>query len=238
MTDSPVPPSGLPGDDVGAHYRVSRQRFIELVRTLDPSQLDLAVPACPGWTVRDVLGHVAAIADDALNGRLAGIPSDAQTADQVRRSGELSVENLLARWEQQSEEFESILTSVGGQLAPAAIDVATHEQDIRGATGQPGQRANQTLLWSIPRLVGRFQERLAEADLAPVRVVIDGEPMAEGVAGGLSLETTAFEAFRGILGRRSADQVRALSWSRNPGAALAAFFAFGPATVDIIEESL
>ena len=236
MTDAAGGSGAVLGDDVGAHYRACRTRFIELVRSLDQSEVDIAVPSCPGWTVRDVLGHVAAIPDDALHGRLAGIPDDVQTADQVRRSRELTIEDLLVRWEQQSEQFEPILTSVGLPLAAAAIDVATHEQDVRGATGRPGHRANDTLRWSISRLVRRFHERLAEANLAPVRVVIDGDVLSEGSPDGLRLEATSFEVFRSFLGRRSADQVRGLTWSDDPGDVLGAFFVFGPAANDIVEK--
>jgi uncharacterized protein (TIGR03083 family) len=215
--------------DVGVHYRTSRERFMALIRELTPEELATPVPACPGWSVSDVLGHVAGITDDALHGRMKGIPDDTQTADQVARSSQLTVEALLDRWEQQAPDFQAVLTSVGPSIAPAAIDVAVHEQDIRGALGKPGSRYNATIAWALPMIVHGFERRLASAGLPAVRVDVEGEIMAEGVPDGPVLRITQFEAFRAFLGRRTLDEVAAYAWSNPPSSAcLQQFFVFGP----------
>jgi uncharacterized protein (TIGR03083 family) len=215
--------------DVGVHYRTSRERFTALIRELTPEELNASVPACPGWSVRDVLGHVSGITDDAVNGRMKGIPDDAQTADQVERSRQLTVEALLDRWEQQAPDFQAVLTSVGPSLAPAAIDVAVHEQDVRGALGKPGSRYNATIAWALPMIVHGFERRLGKAGLSPVRVNVEGEIMADGETDGPVLRITQFEAFRAFLGRRTLDEVAAYAWSTPPSSAcLQQFFVFGP----------
>jgi hypothetical protein len=185
--------------------------------------------------VRDVLGHVAGITDDALHGRIKGIPDDAQTADQVARSAQLTVDELLTRWEAQSPDFQAVLTSVGPSLAPAAIDVAAHEQDIRGALGKPGSRYNATIAWALPMMMHGFTRRAANAGLPPVRVEVEGEVMAEGVPDGVVLQISQHEAFRALLGRRSFEQVASYDWSSDPGALLQVFFTFGPASENIYD---
>ena len=221
--------------DVGVHYRTSRERFTAFILELSPTELATAVPSCPGWSVRDVLGHVAGITDDALHGRIKGIPDDAQTADQVSRSAQLSVDEVMTRWETQSPDFQAVLTSVGPSLAPAAIDVAAHEQDIRGALGQPGSRYNATIAWALPMMIYGFTRRVEKAGLPSVRVEVEGEVMAEGVPGGLVLRISQHEAFRSLLGRRSLEQVATYDWSGDPGAILQVFFTFGPAAEKIYD---
>ncbi len=56
-----------------------------LVMSLGAQDLDAQVPACPAWTVKDVVAHLVATAEDVMAGRLADIPTDEFTADQVAR---------------------------------------------------------------------------------------------------------------------------------------------------------
>jgi hypothetical protein len=202
--------------DVGVHYRTSRERFTALIRELSPDELATAVPSCPGWSVRDVLGHVAGITDDALHGRIKGIPDDAQTAEQVERAAPLSVDELITRWETQSLDFQAVLTSVG-------------------PSGKPGSRYNATIAWALPMMMYGFARRVENAGLAPVRVEVEGEVMADGEPDGLVLKISQHEAFRSLLGRRSREQVATYGWSADPGDVLQVFFIFGPATENIYD---
>ncbi|HET7246492.1 MAG TPA: maleylpyruvate isomerase N-terminal domain-containing protein [Streptosporangiaceae bacterium] len=54
--------------DLAGMYRETRERLAGLVAGLDEAQLGTPVPACPGWSVADVVGHLAAIPEDALAG--------------------------------------------------------------------------------------------------------------------------------------------------------------------------
>ena len=121
--------------EVAEHYRTARLRITELVLSLDDDDLARAVPACPGWTVHDVVSHITGVADDALNGRMDGVATDPWTAAQVERGRDVPTADLLDRWTEQAAVFESF------PLPPqAVIDLTTHEQDIRGAVDQPGAR--------------------------------------------------------------------------------------------------
>jgi len=118
--------------DLAGMYRETRERLTDLVAGLDEAQLGTPVPACPGWSVADVVGHLAAIPEDALAGRLTGPPSEAQTAAQVARFRGRPVAQTLAGWADLGPRFEEIVAAF--EVFPAVIDVASHEQDIRGAT--------------------------------------------------------------------------------------------------------
>ena len=84
--------------DLAAMYRETRERLAGLVAGLDEVQLGIPVPACPGWSVADVIGHLAAIPEDALAGRLTGPPSEAETAVQVGRFRGRPMAQTLAGW--------------------------------------------------------------------------------------------------------------------------------------------
>ena len=57
-----------PGPDLAVLYRTTRERVTGLVTGLDGATLGTPVAACPAWAVRDVVAHLAAIAEDALAG--------------------------------------------------------------------------------------------------------------------------------------------------------------------------
>src|SRR5215469_18519764 len=110
--------------DLAGLYHETRLRLSDLVAGLDEAALTTEVPACPGWAVRDVLAHLTAIPEDALAGRLTGVPDEAFTADQVARFADVSVPEMLTRWSAAAPRFEEVVQ--GFQIWPAVIDVASH----------------------------------------------------------------------------------------------------------------
>ena len=56
----------MPEPDLPRLYRDTRERVAGLLAGLDETALAANVPACPRWSVRDVLAHLAAIAEDAM----------------------------------------------------------------------------------------------------------------------------------------------------------------------------
>jgi uncharacterized protein (TIGR03083 family) len=215
--------------DLAAMYRDSRQRLTGLVAGLDEAQLGTPVPACPGWSVADVIGHLAAIPEDALAGRLTGPPSEAETAVQVERFRGRPITQTLAGWTDLAPRFEEIVAAF--DVVPAVIDVASHEQDIRGAVGQPGARdtevIHQLARWLVTRLRTPVPLRVTVGD-ARFHVGPEGDPALE-------LTTTWYEAFRWRMGRRSRSQLAALDWSGDPAPVLDHLVIFGPAASDVIE---
>ena len=96
--------------DLAGAYADARRRLRELLAGLDETALAAQVPACPAWTVRDVVAHVTGVAADAAGGtyfsgaadawsdiRLAAA-RDVWTAGQVQSRRDRPVEALVAEW--------------------------------------------------------------------------------------------------------------------------------------------
>jgi uncharacterized protein (TIGR03083 family) len=216
--------------DLASLYRDTRERLTDVIAGLDSAAHGAEVPACPGWAVRDVLAHLTAIPEDAIAGRLTDIPTEEFTADQVARFAGVPVAEMLTRWSASAPQFEEVVQAF--RIWPAVIDVASHEQDIRGALGLAGARQCAAITQTAPLLASlldlpvpvRIATERGEYDVGPA----DGEPE-------LTLSTSEFEMFRWRMGRRSLAQLAAMDWSGNPSAILGKLTVFGPATSDIVE---
>jgi uncharacterized protein (TIGR03083 family) len=210
-------------------YGDSRGRLLSLVSGLDERGLASPVPACPGWSVRDVVGHLTAVGEDVLEGRLTGPPSSEQTAAQVARFAERPFDAVLARWADVAPGFEEVID--GFEVWPAVLDVATHEQDIRGAIGVPGGRDTDVVRLGADRLLTWLQPPVA------LRVVTEDQTyeLGPGGAAPVVLRTGRFEALRWRLGRRSRRQLAQLDWTGDPSPVLDHLVVFGPAATDIDE---
>jgi len=215
--------------DLAQLYRNTRERLTALVAGLDEQALATPVPACPGWQVQDVVAHLAAIVEDALAGRLTGPPSEAETAVQVARYKGRPMLQTLDGWTAGAPRFEEVISAL--DIPPAVIDVASHEQDIRGALGRPGARDCP----AVQQMAGWLLQGLRTP--VPVRITVEDAEFRIGPSGDpvLGLRTTRFEAFRWRMGRRSRDQLAALDWSGDPAPVLDHLVVFGPARTDIIE---
>ena len=227
-------PARPPETDLGAHYAATRARVTALLRGADEACADTPVPACPGWTVHDVVAHLVGNIEDGVAGRIQGIPTEALTTEQVDRHRDDPLPDLLETWEELSPLFEAALQE--GRIWPAMIDAVTHEHDIRAAVGQPGDRDDETLVVVSRALAGSVR--------APARVVVafaDGDQVTTGDGDGTEadadyeLRTSAFELVRLRMGRRSRAQVTALDWSRDPAPILDHLFVFGPSPVAQVE---
>ena len=93
-------------------YLFAQRSFATLAAGFSDDEWATPVPCCPGWTVRDVLSHVAGIPDDVLAGRLDGVATDPWTAAQVERNRDLAVADLLARWNDQTPGFAAAMQSM------------------------------------------------------------------------------------------------------------------------------
>lgn len=221
----------MPAPDLAELYRDGHDRFAGLVRELSAQELAAPVPACPQWLVRDVVAHLAGVAQDVATGNLDGAPGPAWTAEHLRRAGDTPVPVLLERWEQHAPAVRAMLAENPRRWA-TPLDVASHEQDIRGAVGRPGARDNSTIRVLTDGLVGWLDVP------APLLVRIeDGDEVQVGPDDGepVVLTTTRFEAFRWRLGRRSRGQLAAMDWSGDPEPFLDHLYVFGPSPVAIVE---
>jgi uncharacterized protein (TIGR03083 family) len=219
--------------DLARLYMDTHERLHSLVAGLDDAAASTNVPACPRWSVHDVLAHLAATAQDAVEGRLTGPPSEEETAVQVGRLKDQDLREVLALWVANAPTFSQLLAAF--DVWPGVVDVASHEQDIRGALGLPGARDTEVIQLCADNLLSRLDSPV------PLRVLVEdaefrvGPEQADGQDTGLSLRTSRFDAFRWRMGRRSRAQLVALDWSDDPTPLLDHLVVFGPAASDIIE---
>ncbi|HEX3547413.1 MAG TPA: maleylpyruvate isomerase family mycothiol-dependent enzyme, partial [Mycobacterium sp.] len=144
-------------------YQETRKRIIALAA--DDAAWGAAVAACPGWTVRDVVAHLAAVAEDWVGGRRSGPPTDEQTAAQIARFGGRDVTEILAAWADSAAQLDRMAETAG--VEPPLGDIACHEHDIRGALGRPGARDSSAVGYSTDRLLTNLRTP------APLRVTVE-----------------------------------------------------------------
>jgi uncharacterized protein (TIGR03083 family) len=210
-------------------YQETKERITALVSGLDDAAWRTAVAACPGWRVRDVVAHLAAVAEDWASGRLAAPATDEETAAQVARFRGYDVAGILASWTDASAQLHHLAATAG--LEPPLGDIVVHEHDIRGALGRPGARDSA----AVRRISDELMTMLEPP--VPLRVTVEDAQHRSGPDGGaeIQLHTTRFEALRWRTGRRSRAQLAAMDWSGDPAPVLDHLYIFGPAGADLIE---
>jgi uncharacterized protein (TIGR03083 family) len=212
-------------------YERAHHRIYSL---LDASSAPVEVPTCPGWTVKDVVAHLAGF----FSAYRSGDPKEAFSPDwgdrEVRARQDRSLQECLAEWSDSLENPGDLFES---HLGPVAVsDVLAHEQDIRTALQQPGASDDENIVSAIEMGLSFVDKKAEAAGLPSLRVVTDevdkkigqGEPAA-------TLRTSTFELFRALHGRRTIDQVRALDWDGDPDPWMSVFFLFGPADQQVEE---
>jgi uncharacterized protein (TIGR03083 family) len=208
---------------VGSAYRDCRQRITGLVDGLDVRRAATAVPACPGWSVHDVVAHLSGGIADALAGRLEGAGSDAWTAAQVEQRREMPLAEVVREWTTNAPAVEALMDGAGAIGRQAVADVVNHEHDIRGALGCPGARRSEAVMIGLGFVVDRLLWTAAELDLALGIECADGTRFGADPAD-ITLTGEPFELLRAITGRRSVEQLRAMRWQGDGDAAIPAFW--------------
>lgn len=207
-------------------YQDTRERILAVV---GPGDWSTAVPACPGWSVRDVVAHVAGVAEDWVSGLRSRPPNDAETAAQVARFNGRDVDSIVTVWNSAAAQLDKLAESEGVN-APLA-DLVVHEHDIRGAIAQPGERDSAAVTCASDQLLTGLRTPtplLVTVEDAEYHCGPDGSPE-------MQLRTTRFEAIRWRTGRRSPSQLAAMDWSADPAPLLDHLYLFGPAAADLVE---
>ena len=203
-------------------YERSRARLTALVSNDDDA--GVAVPACPGWTVGDVLAHVVGLAADAVADRLEGYATDSWTSAQVDGRRGRSVADLIDEWEAATPQFRAVVgdpersTHTFGPLPVVAMyDLLTHEHDVRVALGRPGRPDGDAVALALKAAIGSLRFLLADAP-RPLRVEATGVRSWDVGTGDdpVVVEAEAFDLWRAFTGRRTRDEVRGFAWSGDP----------------------
>ena len=220
---------------LGDLYRDGRERFIGVVSDADPGT---PVPACPGWTVKDVLAHVAGIPADILAGRLDGVATDPWTAAQVDARRDSSIADIAAEWHETGAQVDTMVDSFGPTGAQLLFDLTTHELDVRAAVGASFPDALPVYDVALDFVMHNLAAGVV-GDGGPLRIDADDASWSLGGDGApkATLTTTKRELIRAVAGRRSRAQITAMDWNGDPMPFLDVF-ASGPFTfpaTDLIE---
>ena len=241
--------------ELGSTYERVRTRIIGLVRDGD---LTTVVPACPEWTVHDLLSHLTGNCADILEGNLDGAATPEWTAAQVTARRDRSTGDVIEEWNDVGARIAQMMDDFPGRTASQVIaDISTHEHDIRGAFGAPDARGSAALMIGVDFIATTFFSvglSVHEAGPLEVRagecawtlgtggpppndpdgllreVVWQGAdaPSPTKASSGV-LSVNPFEFFRALTGRRSPAQIRAFAWTVDPDPFLPAF-GYGPFT--------
>ena len=202
-------------------YRQVVARVGELVENAPDAEMEIAVPACPDWTVRQVVAHLAGLAQDWVDGNLASYGSTEWTASQVSRFERQPMPDLLRAWTENAAKFGSLdRAPLGGTPAMWAFgDAVVHEADLRAVLAPGTQVPADSLALGLKAAIARWRAELGNAEVAPLDIVAtDMRTWRVGVADETpnTVTTTGYELFRFLFGRRSRVQVEGWEWSCDP----------------------
>jgi hypothetical protein len=179
----------------------------ELAASLGPSDLHRAVPACPAWTVSDLIAHVVSMPAAIGNGESPPGPVTDWLQSLVESRRDQTVGALTEEWLSLDSSISAILRGPGGVLFG---DLAVHEHDLRGAVGAADHGALEVEVM-LPRTLAGFAKPLRQAGLGSMAVRHDDRVWrSHDAEPGWTLEVTPWEATRAVNSRRTADELRAL----------------------------
>ncbi|AKN16975.1 hypothetical protein MHAE_01595 [Mycobacterium haemophilum DSM 44634] len=236
-------PRLLPTSDAAAAYRLVYGRVDALLRGR-AEIAEFAVPACPAWTVRQTVAHLAGVAHDIISLNLEAVGTDSWTQAQVDRLGGNNIDELLDLW---GQTIDPVTARLGlgpkGSECQLVFDALTHEHDIRGALCKPYSRTGDlpfevtmgfltTTGDQIIRQTGLPALRLITPTIGSVQL---GDPHT--AQSHVTLSVSDFEALRAFGGRRSVRQLLALPWQGDPTNLLPVFSnnAIRPPNDDLVE---
>jgi uncharacterized protein (TIGR03083 family) len=175
-------------DVVSAAYIELRTRIVELLRSTPEEHGDRVVPACPDWTVRQLVGHLVGVPEDILTGNMSGVTTSAWTAAQVARHEGKSLSELADSYASTGQVFDDVLPRIAAPSnSQMVMDAVTHELDLRDALGDFGARDSAAVDVALRWLEFAFITRMPTGTFN--RVDAD--------------ELSTYELLRSLTGRRS-----------------------------------
>ena len=243
--------------DLGNAYLDAKRQITELVESASPEERERSVPACPLWTVTDVVRHLTGVATDIVEGGMLGDVNlmelwqtdagadqgNAYTDDHVTLRRPQPLQQTFAEWDAITERLLPIVR--GEQPAAQRIpfveyipvnDCIIHMHDVRGALGRPGDRDGALISLALASFFNSFAMRVATRGLPPVRMRYDGKERVTGegeVAATWSGER--FELWRALAGRRSNEQIAAMEWEGDAAPYIPLISMYGAHHNDLVE---
>jgi uncharacterized protein (TIGR03083 family) len=196
-------------------YRAARARIAEVVRGIEEDERGAAtpVPACPDWTVRDLLAHLTGMAAALGSGSFPSGDVQAWLDELVASRQDRTVAELLDEWERAAPAIEAFLAGMGAGGGQLVYDVVAHEHDLRMALGRPGARDSSGVVACSAAVSMLLERDLEAAGLPAVRITSGGRTWDVGTGEPeLAVALEPFELIRVFGSRRSEAQLRAIAW--------------------------
>lgn len=229
-------------------YEHLRSDISQTVAALDPDDLDKVVPATPGWTIRDVVTHLAADATCMIAGDFpreffeafgesegVAMVNEWTSRQLVERRGR-SVEDVLQEWKESSTGVAAMMrgdSSWPDGIVPFAdrvilTDAAVHQQDIFGALGIDRDRDAAPVKIALSGYITTMGWRLGAAGIPPLRFDLGDKSYVAGEGeAAATVRASRFELFRAMSGRRSPEQIRAYEWDGDARPYVPYFYPYG-----------
>lgn len=193
-------------------YDRTRARMIAVVRAADPGGLAATVPACPDWTVSDLVAHCVSMPAAIGAGDLPTGSIDDWLRGLIEARRGLPIDETIDEWLAVDDAIASMLDGPGAVLFG---DLAVHEHDLRSALHAPDHDALE-VQFVLPRTLAAFATPLRDAALGSIVVRHEGEEWrSHDAEPGLILEVSPWEAVRIVNSRRTAEELRALPHNTN-----------------------
>lgn len=206
------------------HYGAVRDELIDALSQLRDGQILAPVPACPLWTVKDVVAHVSGLVAEKLAGVQGRLGSDEATTRQVADRADMTLAQILAEWTRNSVPFAEAMRTDHDFAGALTADLVIHVYDLVEVLAQPVKAADAATPLSASRYVPLLQQRVAAQSAIAITVELSDGALSPAPAvnadAAITLRATSHEFLRAVTGRFTRAQVEALDWSADPTAIL------------------
>ncbi|MFE4515796.1 maleylpyruvate isomerase family mycothiol-dependent enzyme [Kitasatospora sp. NPDC056783] len=205
-----------------AAYRHSREAIATLAAGL-PDPAAVRLPACPEWSVRDLIGHLVHICESFVS-------LEDNQIDLVPLEGVPAAE-LLHRW----DALDGALLAALGRTPELRrrillLDVFSHELDLRQRLDAPADpAAHPAFRGALELSTMGFGLAVNGGGLPALRIETAGQVwvVGEGTPAA-TVRGAGVDVFRSLTGRRTRPQIEGLDWSGKSAGTWEAAFAWGP----------
>jgi hypothetical protein len=201
-----------------AEYVRARTLFVEVLEAVHAND---RVPACPAWTVHELLAHQVHQLAGACDGifplsdaiAALGAATDDERAAALRRQQawiDDGVQSLQSRDLRRLVDEWADLTDTAPAIALEGLlpDLAVHLFDLVGVAGERSHRSDPLVFAALRFWAAQADARVRLAGQGGLRLVVHDGPSIGEADAEVSVSGTAFELLRTITGRRSRQQCR------------------------------
>jgi hypothetical protein len=187
----------------GAYLR-TRERVTDLLQAVASADLGKQVPACPAWSVHELLAHLVSMPAAISVGRRPSGPVGEWLEELIVERKDQSCASLITEWQSLDASLADLLS---GPSAVLFADLAVHEHDLRGALNKPDHAALE-VDEILPRTLAAFSKPLQAAGLGAIEVRGDGGVWRSHEAPvGWTLLVDPWTAVRAVNSRRTEQEL-------------------------------